>query len=282
MRCFFCRDKNLNKIKKINSVNILECPKCRIAFLDKNIKTKVELYSFINYQKEEKRLRHRFFKLAEIVLSFINQGKLLDVGAGFGLFSSIFWKLGNFQLAIVEPSVDPYFLKQEKIDFFHHKITYQKFLQQEKNKQYNLLLMIDILEHFKNPLTILKKTRNFLKNNGYLVIQTPNYQSLMAKICQHWSWWMVEDHKVIFSPSSLKKILRLAGYQIIYFKTYEDWYDFKKNLDGNFFKIRNRFYRKFLKLIFFSFFVPLYFLFRQLLWQLGYGGAIFLVATEYN
>lgn len=185
-------------------------------------------------------------------------------------------------MEIIEPSVEPYYLKQEKIDFFHHKIIYQKFIQQEKNKQYDLLLMIDVLEHFKKPLTILKKTRSFLKNNGYLVIQTPNYQSLMAKICQYWSWWMVEDHKLIFSPQSIRQILNKANFKVVYFKTYEDWYDFKKNLDGNFSQIKVSPVRKMVKLLFFSFFIPIYFLLRQILWRLGCGGAIFLVAKRYN
>lgn len=220
MKCFICKNKKLETIKKIDEVNIKECLKCQLAILDKNIKSKIDLYSFTDYQTQEKKLKKRFLKLAKIILSFTNQGKMLDVGAGFGLFASILYKLGNFQLETVEPYLKLHYLNKEKINFINHKITYQKFLAKAQ-KKFNLIFMIDILEHFKNPLNILKKTKQLLTDNGFLVIQTPNYKSLMAKICRQWSWWMVEDHKVVFSPNSLKKILLTSGYQTIYLKTYE-------------------------------------------------------------
>lgn len=283
-KCFLCHQFLKKEIKNIKKVKILECENCRIAILDKNIKSKVgvDLYSFFNYQIEEKKLKKRFFRLAEIVLAFVSEGKLLDIGAGYGLFSTILSRLGNFRVEIIEPLVEPHYLRTNKINFINHKITYQKFLENKTDKKFDLILMIDILEHFKNPLNILKKTKKYLKNNSYLVIQTPNYQSLMAKICRQWSWWMVEDHKVIFSPKSIRGILDKVGFKVVFFKTYEDWDDFKKNLDGNFSQIKISPMRKMIKLLFFSFFIPIYFLLRQILWRLGFGGAIFLVAKRYN
>lgn len=281
MKCFICQGK-LKTIKEIKSVNISECDKCKLAFLNKNIKSEETLYSLNNYQKEEKKLRQRIVKLGKLIIAYINQGRLLDIGAGFGLFSLILTKLGDFRVETLDSSIYPYYLKKVGVNFIHHQINYQEFLKKKNNKKYDLLLMIDILEHFKNPLAILKKTRKLMKDNSYLVIQTPNYQSLMAKICVNWSWWMIEDHKVVFSSQSIKKILNLTGYQIVYYKTYEDWFDFKKNLDGNFSGIKNLLIRKVFKIFFLFLFIPCYFLLRHLLWYWGYGGAIFLIATRYN
>jgi len=66
----------------------------------------------------------------------------------------------------------------------------------------------------------------------------------------------------------------------VFLETHEEFYDFKKNLDGNFIQIKNNITRKMCKLIYFSTFVPLYFLLRQLFWRLGYGGLIFLIAQK--
>jgi len=100
---------------------------------------------------------------------------------------------------------------------------------------------MDVLEHFKDPVANLKKAKLLLKEDGILVIQTPNYKSLMARICKDWAWWMIEDHKFFFSPKSLKKILNKSEFETESFKTYEDWEDFKKNLDGNFMEIKSVF-----------------------------------------
>lgn len=59
-----------------------------------------------------------------------------------------------------------------------------------------------------------------------------------------------------------------------------DWDDFKKNLDGNFLFIKTSILRKLVKLIFLFFFAPVYFLLRNFIWRLDYGGAIFLVAKK--
>jgi len=183
------------------------------------------------------------------------------------------------ELEIVEPSQKPYFLK--KIPHKLYKTTFENFLRKNR-KKYNLVIMMDVLEHFRNPRENLKKALRLLTKDGHLVMQTPNYQSLMAKICKKWSWWMPEDHKYIFSVKSLKKILK-KDYEIEYLRTYEDFYSFKKNFDGNFTEIKSSFVRKTIKVIIYSLFFPLYLLFRPILWRLGYGGLIFLVAKKrYN
>ena len=139
---------------------------------------------------------------------------------------------------------------------------------------------MDVIEHLENPLVNLKKLKLLLAPGGILIIQTPNYKSLMARICKDWAWWMIEDHKFFFSPKSLQKILYKAGFKSEYFMTYEDWYDFKKNLDGNFTGIKNNPLKKLIKGLFFSLFFPFYFLFRKMIWRLGYGGLMFVIAKK--
>lgn len=231
-----------------------------------------------NYQKEAKRLKKRYQRLALKISSFISKGQVLDIGSGFGLLSSILNKLGDYNFHLIDKEIGPYYFQSSK-NFKFEKIDFLRFIG-KKRKKYDLVLMFDILEHFKEPLSILIKIRDVLKDNGYLVIQTPNYQSLMAKICQNWSWWMIEDHKVVFSPKSIRKLLTLAGFEIEYFKTYEDGYDFKKNFDGNFEKIKNSFIRRLVKLFLYVPLFLLYFFLRKIFWFFGWGGLIFLIAKK--
>lgn len=278
-KCPICQRTLKRKIKKIKKVNIFECENCQLAILEKNISLSSEkLYSLENYQKEVPRLKKRFHYLSAIITKYIKKGEVLDVGSGFGLFSSILAKKGDYHFLLLDKYVFPYLFK-DRVDFNYKKEDYLRFLKIYK-KKFDLILMLDIIEHFKDPNLVLKKTNKILRKNGYLVIQTPNYQSLMAKICQYWSWWMVEDHKLIFSPKSIRKVLNKTNFKVVYFKTYEDFYDFKKNLDGNFSQIAQHFLRKIGKLFFFFLFIPFYFTLRKLLWGLGYGGAIFLVAKK--
>jgi 2-polyprenyl-3-methyl-5-hydroxy-6-metoxy-1,4-benzoquinol methylase len=278
--CIVCQSKNIKKFKKIDGEDIFRCSNCGLGFILKRKHKKENLDSFYNfkeYRKEEGKLRKRFVNLIKIIKNFKYGGRVLDVGAGFGLFAYLLNNEKNFSVDVIEPHLPLKYLSNKKTKIFRQ--SFEEFLTKQKT-QYDLITILDVLEHFNNPFENLKKTSRFLKNDGILVIQTPNYNSLMAKICKNWSWWMVEDHKYFFSPSSLKFFLKKAGYCLIYLKTYEDLIDFKKNLDGNFIKIKNSFLRKSVKLLFFSAFFSFYLLFRNFLWHFGFGGLIFALAKK--
>lgn len=280
-KCFICK-RFLKHYKRIDNVNIYECSNCQLSFINnRNISLKKrvaklnKIYNYHSYLKENEKLSKRFNKLSEIIIQYKNKGKLLDIGSGHGLFDAIIDRLGKYDISLIEPF--------QKVELFNkgkiYKKTFSNFIK-KNNCKYDLITMLDVLEHFNYPIYILKSLSDIGKTRSILVIQTPNYMSLMAKICGNWSWWMVEDHKYIFSPNSIKLLLKLAGYKIKYFVTYEDLNDFKKNLDGNFTDIRNNYCRKLIKALFFVVFMPIYFIFRYILWKLGYGGLIFLIAEK--
>jgi len=281
--CPLCSKNNISLLKIEKKIKIHQCLDCEVGFLDKKSLEKQKKlkqnfkYSLKDYFQNKDRLEKRFGKLTKIILKFKNNGKLLDVGAGFGLLTSILYRLGKFKITVVEPENEAHFLRKIPKEIF--KKNFSDFLKINKQK-FDLILLIDVLEHLKNPKKSLLEIKKILNNNGFLVIQLPNYKSLMAKICKHWSWWMIEDHKYFFSPKSIKKLTKETGFQLIFFKTYEDFYDFKKNLDGNFLSFKNLWTRRILKGLFFLTFFPMYFLIRYFIWKLGYGGLIFLIAKK--
>jgi len=279
-RCLVCGATTFRNLKKIKGIFILECQRCQIGFVNQiqdNKKELVNLYDLKDYRKQEEKFKTRFIKLINIILDFKKKGSVLDVGAGFGLFSSILKTKGDFKIEIIEPLQNSFYLKNTKTR--KHKVSFENFLETKRPK-YDLILILDVLEHFNNPLENLKKIKSILNKNGYLIIQTPNYQSLMAKICKDWAWWMINDHKYFFSPKSLKLVLKKTGYKIEYFQTYEDLIDFKKNLDGNFNQIKNKILKKIIRISFFLVFIPIYLLFRKLLWLKNYGGLMFVVCKK--
>jgi len=281
--CPLCLKNKINILRIEKGIKIYQCLDCEFGFLnEEGFKKQKKLsktfsYSFDEYFLNKTRLEKRFKKLAKIILKFKNKGKLLDIGAGFGLFTLILYQLGDFNITAIEPKNLPYFLKKIPKRIF--KKTFSDFLQ-INNEKFDLILMIDVLEHLNNPEISLLQIRKILNKNGILILQLPNYKSLMTKICKNWSWWMIEDHKYFFSPKSIKKLIKKAGFKLTFFKTYEDFYDFKKNLDGNFLIFNNLLIRRILKGLFFLIFFPVYFSMRYLFWKLGYGGLIFLIAKK--
>ena len=284
MICQLCEKLEVRRLRIEKGIEIFECKNCLLAFTNNTTslirlqQSGKDLYDFNGYKKEERKLRKRFNRLIGIITRYKDSGKVLDVGAGFGLFSSILQSNANFKVDLIEPEQKLHYVN--KLKFLLYKTTFEKY--KSKEKKYDCILMMDVLEHFSNPIANLEKAKSLLKADGILVVQTPNYKSLMAKICSEWAWWMVEDHKFFFSPKSIKLALEKAGFRETYFTAYEDWEDFKKNLDGNFEEITNNLVRKILKAIFFIFFIPFYFLVRKILWQCNYGGLMFLIVRKRN
>ncbi len=279
-KCLLCsKVNNIHYLKKVDGIQIYVCSSCQLGFLDKvglakqSRISKDTQYSLGEYRQEESKLKKRFILLSEIILRYKDKGKLLDVGAGFGLFASIFAEK-RFNITAIEPVNQLYYLRKFKKKVYRN--TFDIFFQKNKNK-YDLILLIDIIEHLKNPVNSIVRLKNSLDKKGIIVIQTPNYNSLMAKICKNWSWWVITDHKYFFTPNSLSNMMKKTGYKLKFMKTYEDTVDFKKNLDGNFTLIENVILRRLFKAIYYVVFFPLYFLFRPIIWQLGYGGLIFMI-----
>jgi len=77
---------------------------------------------------------------------------------------------------------------------------------------FDIVTMIDFIEHVRDPMETLVKAFNLMKPGGRLVILTPNAGSLSRRVMgTRWLHYKVE-HLFYFSPRSLPKALHRAGF----------------------------------------------------------------------
>ena len=82
--------------------------------------------------------------------------------------------------------------------------------------KYDIVVMFHVLEHLANPLTSLKKISEHLKPGGLLFGEVPNWDSLWRRLFpRHWQGLQIPRHQTLFDPLSLRKVLGLAGYDLI-------------------------------------------------------------------
>ncbi|MCS7092815.1 MAG: class I SAM-dependent methyltransferase [Patescibacteria group bacterium] len=279
-RCPVCFFDQSQLLVLVRSIPIYQCQHCQIGYLDKRgLKKQRKLksntfYDFSQYLIQEERLRRRFRKIISLVKKINQNGQVLDVGAGFGLLARELY-LHGYQVTAVEPKSRLEYLKGLKVKIF--RTSLENF---SKKDNYQVIFLIDVLEHFSNLNKALAKIKDLLADGGVVVIQTPNYRSLMTRICRNWSWWFIEEHKLFFNPISLAFLLKKNSFEVIHLETYEDLFEFKKNFDGNFASIKSSWLRKILKLVVYSFFFPCYLVFRPILYRLGFGGLILILAKK--
>jgi len=77
-----------------------------------------------------------------------------------------------------------------------------------------------LIEHLNDPILFLKKIRELLAQDGYVLITTPNSSGLFAKYYSD-SWrCIVDDHLYLFSKNNLKRLLERTGFKIVNLKTW--------------------------------------------------------------
>ena len=139
---------------------------------------------------------------------------ILDLGCGQGFMLKYLQSVGFTNLTGVDISEEQVRIAQERgFNAIHSDVF--AFLKEHEN-QYEIIVAIDIIEHFKKEelfelLTLIRKT---LKPGGLFIMQTPNGDGLMPNYVIYGDL----THFTILSPLSLKNILTVTKFENIKIK----------------------------------------------------------------
>jgi len=83
-------------------------------------------------------------------------------------------------------------------------------------ESYDLIFMIQTIEHVEKPAAILSSIFKLLKKNGKLVIVTDNTDSLDFKIYKdkYWGGYHFPRHWNLFNKKSLSKLAVKSGFEV--------------------------------------------------------------------
>lgn len=127
---------------------------------------------------------------------------LLDVGAGSGIFSRQLLDQGIAESAIC---VDPNYT-EEKTESHNGKSI--SFVRQDKSG-YNLILMMDVLEHVPDDVALLKEYADPMPNGGHVLITVPAFQFL-------WSGHDIFlEHYRRYNAKMVEDMVKAAGLEVV-------------------------------------------------------------------
>jgi 2-polyprenyl-3-methyl-5-hydroxy-6-metoxy-1,4-benzoquinol methylase len=145
-------------------------------------------------------------KILELVASYRSSGKLLDIGSGAGILVEEALGLG-YDAHGVEPSR----WLQARAKERGLPVALGVFPHPELVGPFDLITVIDVLEHVKNPLGLLQDVRSHLSKDGLAVIVTPDVQSVAARLLGFRWWHYRVAHIGYFSRTTLTNALRRAS-----------------------------------------------------------------------
>jgi 2-polyprenyl-3-methyl-5-hydroxy-6-metoxy-1,4-benzoquinol methylase len=140
---------------------------------------------------------------------------LLDIGCGYGFTLDFANKMLGWKAIGVEPS------SYGRLGAQALGLTiYDNYLEKVRElseSQFDLIISAEVIEHVEKPNEFINLLKKYLSANGILILTTPNaswieegqsVSTLMAVLSPGF-------HANLFSPASLEKLLREAGFKFI-------------------------------------------------------------------
>ncbi len=188
---------NSSKCKKCNTINFIhKSKKITFDYSDKNDK-----YGDLNYLLgNDLRWAHKK------ILKYLNKNKsVLELGAYNGFYINELLK-NNIDAIGFDINENAVKIGRK----IYPKIKNKLFFDFSKIKnEYDYCLLIDVLEHIEEPKKFIKKYKNLIKKNGYLVISSPVEERVLhdkSDYPPHHPWW--------FSVLGLNKLLNECNFSV--------------------------------------------------------------------
>jgi 2-polyprenyl-3-methyl-5-hydroxy-6-metoxy-1,4-benzoquinol methylase len=168
----------------------------------------------IFYWQAEARLRRHEQAKVKGIKKFKVDGRILDIGCG----------MGNFLVEASLAGYDTQGIEYSEIaaeyarKVFNINVVTGDFLNFNFAKeQFDIITLWHVLEHFHDPISVLKKASALLRANGIIVISLPNLTSFQARLFGHrWLHLDLPRHLYHYSPRSLSMLVEKFGFSVLW------------------------------------------------------------------
>lgn len=220
MGCVICNSPG-KILKTVNNINYNICTTCSHVYQDE-LKSN-QYYEHLPYESQWNDYENHSINRADYVYEFCKDyipynTDHLDIGCGWGGPMYYMSKLFKTKKSI-GCTVDQDHTKYKK----NLKIIYKDFLKLEKTNQYNFITMIHVLEHFPDPVLVIKHLKSLMTPGGYAYIEVPSFTwgNIRTKelFCQ--------VHISYFTYYYLQQLLTNFGFTIVKQKESKYWGNIK-------------------------------------------------------
>lgn len=120
-------------------------------------------------------------------------------------------------------------------------IIYADCEELDLGRKFDMIVMLDVIEHLERPGVALNRLMSHLNNGGELIISTPNPTQfgMFMKTLLHFSPGVYWDHITSFMPENLQALCNRHGYRIseLFFYTHPNDWSLSNRLKSAIYKI---------------------------------------------
>lgn len=163
-------------------------------------------------------LKKQFLQLRDYsaILDFTDhkeKGTMVEIGSYAGVFLNEARKRG-WNVIGIEPLEIPSLYAEEK---FGIRVIRKYFEQADiEAGSIDVIVACHVIEHVPDPSAFVEKAHEFLKNDGYLILETPAYDSMMFKLLRHRERSVrCDGHIYFFTRKSLTRLVEDHGFKVL-------------------------------------------------------------------
>jgi len=231
VKCNICNSGDYYLLVVKNSFHVVKCKNCGLVYVNPRPEKK-ELKEFYSSKGGSGSVDHsrksrinRFQKGLALINAFTEvKGKILDVGCSTGEFLKIARDCGweaygnDVDSESIRLAKERYSLDVKEQDLMECNFA---------DNYFDVVTFFDSLEHIPDPLATLQEVRRILKQNGLVLITTPNIEGLFPKVTYilfaktigAWEHPTPPAHLYQFSMRTISKLLNRAGFSVVGFKS---------------------------------------------------------------
>lgn len=211
--CLICKKRKFEKWAKLDAFTAMKCKHCGMISVNpppsqQHLDSYYEGYLIRNRKDrklwEQRKLVYEIDK--QWINKFVNGGNVLDIGSSGGQFLSRFDpKKWNRYGVEVDKNAAEYAKRKYGISVKVGNIVDLSF-----NKKFDLVIMRGVIEHFIDPISVLKKCGRLLKRGGYLFITaTPVGDSFAFYVYKEkWHLFTPPGHLHFFTVELMSRVLK--------------------------------------------------------------------------
>lgn len=208
-----------------NSYTLYSCTNCKLVFVsplpDPTSVYNQDYFSgagggfgYVDYDADKEPMVPTFNKYIDLLGEFgMPKGHLFDIGAATGFFLKIARKRGYVVSGVEMSDHAAGLARRDGIEVKSGDLMSLNL----PNKAFEVVTMLDVLEHMTEPFAELVETKRILKPQGLLVVNAPNGQSLLARMLKtKWHLVLPPEHLFYFSPKNLSGYMESHGFKTVY------------------------------------------------------------------
>ncbi|MHC4461919.1 MAG: class I SAM-dependent methyltransferase [Planctomycetota bacterium] len=140
------------------------------------------------------------------------KGHLLEIGCAMGTLLNEIRKCG-WEVTGVEPEEWTCELARNKYGLNVINTTFQEADLEESS--FDVVLLLHVVEHLPNPAKGLLQIARFIRPGGYLVLETPRYDTLWFKLLKGRERSVIPGHVYYFTQETIRALAHKLGLEVV-------------------------------------------------------------------